>query len=116
LRGFGVGRHAQAAAVGVKCPWLFFAHPTQGAYMSDLKARFEQAATDSKNLAERPDNSTLLKIYGLYKQASEGDNVGQRPGFTDMVGRMKFDAWAELKGKGSDEAMQEYIELIESLK
>ena len=84
--------------------------------MSDLKAQFEQAVTDSKNLPERPDNPTLLKIYGLYKQASEGDNTGKRPGFTDMVGRMKFDAWAELKGKGSEEAMQEYVELIESLK
>ena len=84
--------------------------------MSDLKAQFEQAVTDSKNLPERPDNTTLLKIYGLYKQASEGDNTGKRPGFTDMVGRMKFDAWAELKGKGGEEAMQEYVELIESLK
>ncbi len=84
--------------------------------MSDLKAQFEQAVTDSKNLAERPDNPTLLKIYGLYKQASEGDNAGKRPGFTDMVARMKFDAWAELKGKGSEEARQEYVDLIESLK
>jgi acyl-CoA-binding protein len=84
--------------------------------MSDLKTQFEQAVSDSKNLAERPDNPTLLKIYGLYKQASEGDNAGKRPGFTDMVGRMKFDAWAELKGKSSEEAMQEYVDLIESLK
>ena len=84
--------------------------------MSDLKAKFEQAVADSKSLAERPDNPTLLKIYGLYKQASEGDNAGKRPGFTDMVGRMKFDAWTELKGKSGEEAMQEYIDLIESLK
>ena len=84
--------------------------------MSDLKAKFEQAVADSKSLAERPDNPTLLKIYGLYKQASEGDNEGKRPGFTDMVGRMKFDAWTELKGKSNEEAMQEYIDLIESLK
>ncbi len=84
--------------------------------MSDLKAQFEQAVTDSKNLPERPDNPTLLKIYGLYKQASEGDNTSKRPGFTDMVGRMKFDAWAELKGKDNTEAMQEYVDLIESLK
>jgi acyl-CoA-binding protein len=84
--------------------------------MSDLKAQFEQAVADSKELPERPDNQTLLKIYGLFKQASEGDNEGKRPGFTDMVGRMKFDAWAELKGKSHDEAMQDYIDLIESLK
>jgi len=84
--------------------------------MSDLKASFEKAVADSKELPERPDNQTLLKIYGLFKQASEGDNEGKRPGFTDMVGRMKFDAWAELKGKSSEEAMQEYIDLIESLK
>jgi len=84
--------------------------------MSDLKAQFEKAVADSKELPERPDNQTLLKIYGLFKQASEGDNEGKRPGFTDMVGRMKFDAWAELKGKSNEEAMQDYIDLIESLK
>jgi acyl-CoA-binding protein len=84
--------------------------------MSDLKANFEKAVAESKELPERPDNQTLLKIYALFKQASEGDNEGKRPGFTDMVGRMKFDAWAELKGKSNEEAMQEYIDLIESLK
>ena len=84
--------------------------------MADLKAAFDKAVADSKKLAEKPDNMTLLKIYSLYKQASEGDVEGKRPGFTDMVGRAKYDAWATLKGKGTDEAMQEYIDLIESLK
>ena len=84
--------------------------------MSDLKARFEQAQADSKNLSERPDNATLLQIYALYKQASEGDASSKRPGFADMVGRAKWDAWNEVKGQSSDEAMQGYIDLIESLK
>jgi acyl-CoA-binding protein len=84
--------------------------------MADIQAAFEKAVADSKTLAEKPDNMTLLKIYALYKQASAGDVEGKRPGFTDMVGRAKFDAWAALKGKTSDEAMQEYVDLIESLK
>jgi diazepam-binding inhibitor (GABA receptor modulator, acyl-CoA-binding protein) len=84
--------------------------------MADLKAQFEQAVADSKNLPEKPDNMTLLKLYALYKQGSSGDVDGKRPGFTDMVGRAKWDAWNEVKGKSSDEAMQEYIDLIESLK
>ena len=84
--------------------------------MSDLAQRFEQAVAESKNLPERPDNMTLLKLYALYKQGSAGDVEGKRPGFTDMVGRAKFDAWAALKGSGSDEAMQQYIDLIEELK
>jgi acyl-CoA-binding protein len=84
--------------------------------MADIKAAFEKAVADSKKLAEKPDNMTLLKIYSLYKQASAGDVEGKRPGFTDMVGRAKFDAWAALKGKTTDEAMQEYIDLIEGLK
>ena len=84
--------------------------------MADLKAAFAKAVTESKQLPEKPDNMTLLKIYGLYKQASGGDVDGKRPGFTDMVGRAKFDAWAELKGKTADEAMQEYVDLIDSLK
>jgi diazepam-binding inhibitor (GABA receptor modulating acyl-CoA-binding protein) len=57
------------------------------------------AVADSKKLPEKPDNMTLLKIYALYKQATEGDVEGKRPGFTDMVGRAKYDAWAALKGK-----------------
>lgn len=84
--------------------------------MADLKSQFEQAVADSKKLPEKPDNMTLLKIYSLYKQASSGDVEGKRPGFTDMVGRAKWDAWNELKGKSSEAAMQEYIDLIESLK
>jgi acyl-CoA-binding protein len=84
--------------------------------MSDLKAQFEQAVTESKQLPEKPDNMTLLKIYALYKQATQGDVEGKRPGFTDMVGRAKFDAWDALKGTSADEAMQQYIDLIEGLK
>ena len=83
--------------------------------MADLKASFDQAVVDSKSLPEKPDNATLLQLYALYKQAS-GDVDGKRPGFTDMVGRAKYDAWADAKGKSSDEAMQEYVDLIESLK
>ncbi len=84
--------------------------------MADLKAAFQKAVAESKQLPDKPDNATLLKIYSLYKQATEGDVEGKRPGFTDMVGRAKYDAWAAVKGKGADEAMQEYIDLIESLK
>jgi diazepam-binding inhibitor (GABA receptor modulating acyl-CoA-binding protein) len=84
--------------------------------MANLKEAFEAAVAASKSLAERPDNMTLLKIYALYKQASAGDVEGKRPGFTDMVGRAKYDAWAELKGHSTDQAMQAYIDLIESLK
>jgi diazepam-binding inhibitor (GABA receptor modulating acyl-CoA-binding protein) len=81
-----------------------------------LQEQFDQALADSKNLPERPDNMTLLKIYALYKQASAGDAEGKRPGFTDMVGRAKFDAWEALKGTAKDEAMQQYVDLIEELK
>lgn len=81
-----------------------------------LLDQFTQAQADSKNLAERPDNMTLLKIYALFKQASSGDATGERPGMTDFVARAKFDAWAELKGTSKDSAMQEYIDLIEDLK
>ncbi|MBA4266243.1 MAG: acyl-CoA-binding protein [Comamonadaceae bacterium] len=83
--------------------------------MSDLKARFEAAVASSKNLSERPDNATLLKIYALYKQATTGDNAEKKPGFGDMVGRAKWDAWNGLKGTSSDGAMQQYVDLIESL-
>jgi len=84
--------------------------------MADLKARFDKAAADSKKLPEKPDNATLLQLYSLYKQASVGDVEGKRPGFTDMVGRAKWDAWNAIKGKDAKAAMQEYVDLVESLK
>ena len=83
--------------------------------MATLKAQFKTAVTNSKQLSERPDNATLLKIYSLYKQATEGDCSGKRPGLLDPVGRAKWDAWDKLKGTGTDEAMQDYVDLIESL-
>ena len=84
--------------------------------MADLKATFDKAVADSKTLPEKPDNATLLQIYALYKQATAGDVDGKRPGFTDMVGRAKWDAWSAVKGKDAKAAMQEYVDLIESLK
>lgn len=83
--------------------------------MSDLKAQFAQAQADVKTLTERPDNQTMLKLYSLFKQASEGDVTGSRPGMLDLVNRAKYDAWAELKGKSSDAAMQGYIDLVNKL-
>jgi diazepam-binding inhibitor (GABA receptor modulating acyl-CoA-binding protein) len=81
-----------------------------------LQEQFNQALTDSKNLPERPDNMTLLKIYALFKQGSTGDATGERPGMTDFIARAKFDAWAELKGTTQETAMQDYVDLIDSLK
>jgi diazepam-binding inhibitor (GABA receptor modulating acyl-CoA-binding protein) len=84
--------------------------------MSDLKARFEQAAQEAQQLPRRPENDVLLKLYALYKQGTAGDVSGTRPGILDMTGRMKYDSWAKLKGTGSEQAMTEYIALVEQLK
>lgn len=84
--------------------------------MSELSTQFEQAVAQSKTLSERPDNTTLLKMYALYKQATSGDVDGKRPGFTDLVGRAKWDAWNELAGTSRDDAMQRYITVVEELK
>ena len=84
--------------------------------MADLQTKFEQAVADSKQLPEKPDNATLLQLYALYKQASSGDADGKRPSFGDMIGRAKWDAWNAIAGKSKDDAMQEYVDLVESLK
>lgn len=84
--------------------------------MSDLQKQFDAAAADSKNLEERPDNDTLLRIYALYKQGAVGDAQGSRPGFTDLIGRAKYDAWAKVKGISREDAMRQYVDLINSLK
>ncbi len=83
--------------------------------MPDLKAQFDTAVAQSKKLSERPDNTTMLKLYGLYKQSTAGDNGEKKPGFSDLVGRAKWDAWNGLKGTSNDDAMQQYVALIASL-
>ena len=83
--------------------------------MSDLKARFEKAAKDVQGLSERPDNDTLLRLYALYKQGSEGDVSGPKPGFFDFVGTAKYEAWAKLAGTSQDDAMQKYVDLVKKL-
>lgn len=84
--------------------------------MSDLKARFETAAQEVQQLPRRPENDMLLKLYALYKQATEGDVSGGRPGLFPVDGRLKYDARARLKGLSGDEAMQQYVDLVEQLK
>lgn len=83
--------------------------------MADLKAQFEQASEDIKKLAERPDNDTLLKLYALFKQGSEGDVSGPKPGFFDFVGTAKYEAWAKLQGTSQDDAMKKYVALVKKL-
>ena len=84
--------------------------------MSDLQAQFEKAAEEVMELPKRPDDKTLLKLYGLYKQATEGNLKGKRPGFTDVKGRAKYDAWADRKGMSREAAMKAYVKLVEHLK
>ena len=83
--------------------------------MSDVKRKFEAAAKAVKDLKDDPGNDAKLKLYALFKQGTEGDATGRRPGFTDMIGRAKFDAWARVKGLAKEEAMKEYIALCKSL-
>lgn len=84
--------------------------------MSDIQAQFEQALVDVKQLSEKPGNMTLLRLYALYKQGSEGDVNGEKPGFTDIVGKYKYDAWAALKGTSQEEAQKQYVQLVGDLK
>lgn len=83
--------------------------------MSELQSRFEQAKQDVQGLSERPDNDTLLRLYALYKQGSEGDVSGDKPGFFDFVGTAKYEAWAKLKGTSPDDAKQKYVDLVKKL-
>jgi len=80
-----------------------------------MKEEFEKAVARSKELTKRPSNEELLQLYALYKQATEGDVSGDRPGGFDFKAIAKFDAWEELKGKSQDQAMQEYIKLVSTL-
>jgi len=83
--------------------------------MSDVTQAFEAAAQRVQALDERPDNDTLLRLYALYKQGSEGDVRGPKPGFFDFVGTAKYEAWSKLAGTPRDAAMQQYIALVDRL-
>lgn len=83
----------------------------------ELKEQFEKAAADSKNLPAKPDNETLLQLYSLYKQGNEGDVNTEAPSNPfDFVAKAKHEAWESLKGKTKEEAMGEYVRLVEKLK
>ena len=79
------------------------------------KKAFEEAVIRSKTLKERPTNDVLLKLYALYKQVTEGDVTGERPGGFDFKGAAKYDAWENQKGKSEEDAGNEYINLVNSL-
>ncbi|WP_420465096.1 acyl-CoA-binding protein [Panacagrimonas sp.] len=83
--------------------------------MTEIKELFEQAQKEVKTLTKRPSNEQLLQLYSLFKQATDGDVSGSRPGMLDMVGRAKFDAWTKLKGTDAQTAMQQYVSLVQSL-
>lgn len=83
--------------------------------MTDLRRDFEQAAEDIQQLDVRPDNDTLLKLYALFKQGSEGDLDRAQPGFFDFVGTAKHEAWSQLSGLSREEAMRRYIALVRQM-
>ncbi|MBX2946755.1 MAG: acyl-CoA-binding protein [Cyclobacteriaceae bacterium] len=81
----------------------------------ELQQQFEASVARSKELTKRPSNEELLKLYALFKQGSEGDVAGDRPGGFDFKAIAKYDAWAELKGKSKEDAMREYISFMDAL-
>ena len=83
--------------------------------MSSDAELFEKAATVAKSLAEKPDNDTLLQLYALYKQGSEGDVSGDKPGFFDFVGVAKYESWEKLQGTSQEDAQSQYVELVRKL-
>ena len=83
----------------------------------EIKEQFEKAIADSKSLTEKPSNEVLLQLYSLYKQSTDGDVSGEAPSNPfDFVNKAKYDAWAALKGKSSEESMQQYVDLVNKLK
>lgn len=83
--------------------------------MSELETQFKTAAEAVKTLPEKPENDMLLRLYGLYKQGSEGDVTGAKPGFFDFKGVAKYEAWDKLKGTSAEKAMEDYVKLVKRL-
>jgi acyl-CoA-binding protein len=87
-----------------------------GAAMKKIQEQFGAAQADAQKLTERPDNETLLELYSFYKQATDGDVTGERPGAFDFKARAKYDAWEARKGMSQEVAMKAYIKLVNHLK
>jgi acyl-CoA-binding protein len=100
---------------GVACYQDALSRPRESRAMADLKEQFQQAAKDVMSLSERPDNDTMLRLYALYKQGSDGDVSGPRPGFFDFVGTAKYEAWEKLAGTSQEEAMRKYVDAVKKL-
>jgi diazepam-binding inhibitor (GABA receptor modulating acyl-CoA-binding protein) len=83
--------------------------------MADLKAQFDKAQKDVKTLTKKPGMDEFAFLYSHYKQATEGDVKGERPGMFDMMGRGKYDSWAKLKGMSKDDAMKKYVDKVSAL-
>ena len=83
--------------------------------MTTLREQFDKAVIESRELPSKPDPMTLLRMYSLFKQGTEGDNQDEKPGFTDIVARAKWDAWDKLRGTASEKAMQDYVDLVKEL-
>jgi acyl-CoA-binding protein len=84
--------------------------------MADIDKKFEAAAKDIQTLSKRPDDEDMLRLYALYKQGTEGDVTGDRPGMLAVKDRAKYDAWARVKGTDSAKAREQYVKLVERLK
>ena len=83
--------------------------------MATLKQRFEKATVDIRGLTKRPTNGEFQQLYGLFKQATAGDVAGKRPGLTNPLERGRYDGWAAYKGLSTEDAMKQYIAVVESL-
>ena len=76
---------------------------------------FLLAAEIVKKLTQTPNNDELLELYGLYKQATVGDNNQDAPGFLDFKGKSKHQAWLKNKGKNTHDSEVEYITIVNKL-
>jgi diazepam-binding inhibitor (GABA receptor modulating acyl-CoA-binding protein) len=108
-----IGLQSKVTGLGNSGEIPIFVQTKTGMEMQEM---FDQAVADSKALSERPSNETLLKLYSLFKQATEGDVNGDTPSPFDFVAKAKYEAWAGMRGKSREAAMKEYVQLINKLK
>jgi diazepam-binding inhibitor (GABA receptor modulating acyl-CoA-binding protein) len=81
--------------------------------MSELEQKFhdavEKVRTAPADGVFKPSNEYKLRMYALFRQATDGDVSGKKPGMLDLIGRFKYQAWESVKGSSCEEAMRQYI-------
>ena len=76
----------------------------------DLLSNFQNVAIAVKKIKTKPSDEELLDLYGLYKQATVGNNMTDKPWMFDYEKLAKWGAWMKFFNLSTEDAQKKYID------